>query len=71
MKQSSTEEKIVLVLNIIRMAKLFKKKNKKPEKIGENVVLETPEIIEDPRKEKKLSGSAELAAKINSIIRGK
>jgi hypothetical protein len=53
------------------MAKLFKKKNKKPEKIGENVVLETPEIIEDPRKEKKLSGSAELAAKINSIIRGK
>ena len=44
-----------LVLNIIRMAKLFKKKNKKPEKIVENVVLETPEIIEDPRKEKKLS----------------
>jgi len=58
-----------LVLNIIRMAKLFKKKNKKPEKIGENIVLETPEIIEDPRKEKKLSWSADLAKKINLLLR--
>ena len=48
------------------MAKLFKKKNKKPERVEEKKIVE--EVREE---EKKLSGSAELAAKINSIIRGK
>jgi len=50
------------------MAKLFKKKHKK-EEVKENIVLETPEIIEDPRKEKKLSWSADLAKKINLLLR--
>lgn len=58
-----------LVLNIIRMAKLFKKKNKKPERVEEKKIVE--EVKEEKKEEKKLSGSAELAAKINSIIRGK
>jgi len=49
------------------MAKLFKKKNKKPERVEEKKIVE--EVREE--KEEKLSGSAELAAKINSIIRGK
>lgn len=50
------------------MAKLFKKKNKKPEKVEEKEIVEE---VREEKGEKKLSGSAELAAKINSIIRGK
>ena len=50
------------------MAKLFKKKNKKPERVEEKEIVEE---VREEREEKKLSGSAELAAKINSIIRGK
>jgi hypothetical protein len=50
------------------MAKLFKKKNKKPERVEEKEIVEE---VREEKEEKKLSGSAELAAKINSIIRGK
>lgn len=50
------------------MAKLFKKKNKKPERVEEKEIVEE---VREGKEEKKLSGSAELAAKINSIIRGK
>ena len=52
------------------MAKLFKKKNKKPEKkinVGGKPTEHTVELPADIE----LSGSAALAAKINSIIRGK
>ncbi len=52
------------------MAKLFKKKNKKPEKkinVGGKPTEYTVELPADIQ----LSGHAELAAQINSIIRGK
>ena len=51
------------------MAKLFKKKNKKPERVEEKKIVK--EVKEEKEEEMKLSVSAELAAKINSIIRGK
>lgn len=56
------------------MAKLFKKKNKKPEKVEEkkiNVGGKPTEYTVELPADIELSGSAALAAKINSIIRGK
>lgn len=52
------------------MAKLFKKKNKKPEKKINVGGKPTENCVELP-KDIELSGSAALAQKINSIIRGK
>ena len=56
------------------MAKLFKKKNKKPERVEEKKInvggKPTEHTVELPA-DIELSGSAALAAKINSIIRGK
>ena len=51
------------------MVKLLK--NKKVEKKIEKKVEDKVEKKIEKVEEKKLSGSAELAAKINSIIRGK